>query len=130
MNHVPPARVTLTALRVRACVGVTDDERRKPQQLLCDCRVDLVPGFDPSRDDIHDTVDYGRLARRIREVSARSGARLLERLAWEIASEVLSDFPAAQGVFISVTKTGRIPECDGAGVEIALSRGPADGTRL
>ncbi|MFP4509155.1 MAG: dihydroneopterin aldolase [Spirochaetaceae bacterium] len=122
MMHIAPARVTLDSLRLRACVGVTERERDQPQTLHCTCSVSLSHDFDPSQDAIEATVDYSSLAKTLRAAARATGARLLERLAWELGSAVLQGFPAASGVTIRLSKTGRIPECSSAGVEITLSR--------
>lgn len=122
MTHIPPARVTLDSLRLRACVGVTERERDQPQTLHCTCSVNLSPDYDPSQDAIEATVDYSRLAKTLRATARETQARLLERLAWELGSAVLHGFPAAAEVTIRLSKTDRIPECSGAGVEITLGR--------
>ena len=122
MNHVLPVCVALDALRVRACVGLTEEERKRPQDLLCTCTVVLPADYRPDHDTIASTVDYGELARRIRAVAAATEAKLLERLAWDLGTDVIDVFPAAATVTISLTKTGRVSRCDGARVEVTISR--------
>ncbi|TVQ22101.1 MAG: FolB domain-containing protein [Spirochaetaceae bacterium] len=122
MNHGSPVRVALDALRVRACVGLTEEERKRPQNLLCTCTVVLPADYRPEHDTIKNTVDYGELARRIRAVAARTEVKLLERLAWDLGTDVIDVFPAAATVTISLTKSGRVPRCDGARVEVTVSR--------
>jgi dihydroneopterin aldolase len=80
-------------LEVWAHIGVPDAERSAIQKLLVTLEMQ-VTGFAnaAARDDIAKTVDYFKVAQRVKSFVAERPRKLLETLAEEIASDLLRTF--------------------------------------
>ena len=59
-------RIMLRELRLECVIGVGEDERCQPQELLLDLELEVDLSLPGRTDDLADTVDYGALAKRIR----------------------------------------------------------------
>ncbi|HEY5753694.1 MAG TPA: dihydroneopterin aldolase [Chthoniobacterales bacterium] len=81
--------IRISGLQVDARVGVTDDERARPQRLLLDITVTPTVSFGDTADDIAKTVDYFVLSERIRAYAAAGEWRLIERLAADVQDLIL-----------------------------------------
>ena len=80
--------ILVSGLRVQTRVGWTAEERARPQFLLIDLDVetDLAPSS--ASDELDDTLDYASLLAEVSSYVGSSEARLLERLAGEVADMV------------------------------------------
>ena len=107
-------------LRVRCKIGVTDLERRKPQELL----VTLTLHADLSKacrsDRFKDTVDYRAIKLAILAALETKSFRLIERVAQRVADLALRD-PRVARADVAVQKPGalRFAVCS----EVEISRG-------
>lgn len=96
-------RILVTGLRVETRVGWTAEERAEPQAVLVDLDVETDATPSAESDDLADTVDYATLISEVaRYVSARE-ARLLERLAVEVA-EWVSAMKGVKRVSVEIAK--------------------------
>lgn len=115
--------IELADLPGRTVIGVSDEERREPQEV----RVSLTLWTDAKRgsaaDRIEDTLDYDRVARRTLEIVERSEFRLLESLAEAVAKACVLDF-AVPRVRVRVTKPAVY-----RGVSVTVERDAADYAR-
>ena len=97
------SKIKIVDLEVFYCVGVSDEERAKPQRLLL--TVDI--GFDFSvaavSDRITKTIDYSEVAQKLLTFGEQRNWKLLEKLAANIADFVLSDYKPQQ-VTVEVKK--------------------------
>ena len=93
--------VELRGLRVFGRHGVHAHEREHGQDFLFD--VELEVGERGVSDRLEDAVDYGAVARTVREVSDQQAYNLLEALATAVADELLRRF-GAERVVVRVTK--------------------------
>ncbi len=93
--------VELRNLRVFGRHGVHAHEREQGQDFLFD--VDLEVGERGVSDRLEDAVDYGAVARAVKEVSDAEAYDLLEALATAVADELLRRF-GAERVVVRVTK--------------------------
>jgi dihydroneopterin aldolase len=93
--------VELRGLRVFGRHGVHAHEREQGQDFLFD--VELEVGERGVSDRLEDAVDYGAVARAVREVSDEQPHNLLEALATAVADELLRRF-GAERVVVRVTK--------------------------
>ncbi len=86
------AKITIVDLEVFYCVGVTDEERAKPQRLLL--TIDM--GYDFSvatvTDRIAKTIDYSAVAQKLLEFGKDRSWRLIEKVAANIADMVMTEF--------------------------------------
>ena len=108
-------------LRVRCRVGVTDLERRKPQELL----VTLTLHADLSKacrsDRFTDTVDYRAIKLAILAALETKSFRLIERVAQRVADLALRD-PRVARVDVAVQKPGALRFAVCSEVEISRER--------
>ena len=113
------SKITITDLEVFFCVGVTDEERAKPQRLLV--TVDMAFDFSSAAvsDRIEKTINYQDVANRVLKYGEARNWKLIEKLATNLADYVLSEYrpeavlveikkfpiPQARHVSVTVTKT-------------------------
>jgi 7,8-dihydroneopterin aldolase/epimerase/oxygenase len=113
------SKITITDLEVFYCVGVTDEERAKPQRLLV--TVDMAFDFSSAAtsDRIEKTVNYHEVADAVLTYGEGRNWKLIERLASNLADFILAEHhpeavlvevkkfsvPQARYVSVSVTKT-------------------------
>lgn len=95
--------ITISDLEVFYQVGVTEEERAKPQRLLI--TVELSGDFTvaAARDNLADTIDYFAVAQRLLRFGDGCHWQLIETLAAEIATAVLEEF-GAKSVSVEVKK--------------------------
>jgi dihydroneopterin aldolase len=86
------SKITIVDLEVFYCVGVTDEERAKPQRLLL--TVDM--GYDFSvatvTDRISKTIDYAAVSEKLLNFGKDRSWKLIERVAANIADFILSEY--------------------------------------
>lgn len=113
-------KLIITGLAVPCRIGVTEAEREKPQTVWIDLELAIDAARASAHDDVRQAVDYAAVAQAVsRRVQARS-FNLLETLAEDIASGVLT-FSSTTHLVLRVTKRA-LPAIDSASVEIARSR--------
>lgn len=96
--------IRLTGVQGMGTHGVLDYEHQRAQPFVVDAVLHLDLSRAGASDDLHDTVDYGRVAKRIVSVIEGSHVDLIERLAALVADAVLADHPAVRGVSVTVHK--------------------------
>jgi len=114
------SKITIADLEVFYCVGVSDEERAKPQRLLI--TVDMAFDFSSAAiaDRITKTIDYAEVSKKLLEFGHERNWKLLERLVTEIADMILSDFqPAAVNVQV---KKFAIPQASYVAVSLTRNR--------
>ena len=97
------ASIKVRGLRVRTHVGVSDEERVTPQTVVVDVDVDADVTSAAESDDITDTIDYAELVNIVTETVAESRSKLLEHLAAQVVSVVLS-MDGVRGVTVEIAK--------------------------
>ena len=85
-----PDRIEIRGLRALGLIGVNPEERERPQPFEVDFDVELDTAKAGATDDLHDTVDYGRLAVLAEQVVITEPHLLLERVAERIAEVLLA----------------------------------------
>lgn len=95
--------ITIRDLEVFYHVGVGNQERAKPQRLLLTIEMELDFTGAATTDDLTHTVDYYAVSQRLLKLGERSSWKLIEKLAAEIATLVLTDFKAVR-VTVEVKK--------------------------
>ena len=113
-------RISIVDLEVNCCVGVSDEERAKPQRLL----LSVVMEFDFSSaavtDRITKTIDYFDVSQRLLRLGDGRSWRLIEKLCTEIADLILNEYPA-QSVMVEVKKFS-IPQARHVSVGLIKNR--------
>ncbi len=122
-SSVLSQRILIRDLTLSCSIGVSDEERARRQRLRINIElaVDYPP---PGRDNIGEVVDYGRLAKAVRNHCLDTTFRLLETLAEEL-SDVCFGFPSVSETKVRIEKLDRYADIGGIGVEIARRRDPA-----
>jgi dihydroneopterin aldolase/2-amino-4-hydroxy-6-hydroxymethyldihydropteridine diphosphokinase len=95
--------VVVKGLRVPVRVGVTPEERARPQVVVVDLDVTTDLSAAGSSDDLEDTIDYAALVSSVDTLLREDEANLLEALAQRIVEEV-AEIKEATGVTVEVSK--------------------------
>lgn len=85
--------IQLRGARVMARVGVPDEERAWPQQLIIDADLDFDIRAAAAADDCALTIDYAAVRATFERVAAAHPYRLIETIAERIAAALLDEFP-------------------------------------
>lgn len=109
-------------LRLRGNVGVSDEERATPQELVVAVEVELPGELYPKTDELSEAADYAAAVRIAESVARERPYRLLETMALEIARRVGDCWPMASRARVAVTKARVpvVPTPDEATVEVTL----------
>ena len=116
--------ITIVDLEVFYRVGISEEERAKPQRLLLtlDIKFDFSSAAVSGR--IGRTVDYYEVTQRLLKLGETRSWRLIESVATDIADKILSEFrpenvtvevkkfsiPEARYVSVTLTKQRLLPE--------------------
>ena len=116
--------ITIVDLEVFYRVGITDEERSRPQRLLLtvDMKYDFSSAAVSGR--LGRTIDYAEVAKQLFKLGEHRNWRLIESVAADIANRVLSEFrpesvtvevkkfviPEARYVSVSLTRQRLAPE--------------------
>ncbi|HEY7052551.1 MAG TPA: dihydroneopterin aldolase [Mycobacterium sp.] len=84
-------RIELRGLTVRGNHGVFEHERRDGQEFVVDITAWLDLDRAATSDDLGDTLDYGQLAQRAADIVAGPACNLIEKVAADIADDVMRD---------------------------------------
>jgi dihydroneopterin aldolase len=97
------AKLSIVDLEVFFHVGVPDEERARPQRLLL--TVEMEFDFAPAAmsDRVTRTIDYFAVAQHLTKFGDGRSWKLIEKLASDLADEVLSEFQP-QNVTVEVKK--------------------------
>jgi FolB domain-containing protein len=100
-------RIEIPDVPLRARVGVTDEERREPQELRVALvlHLDLAPAG--TSDDLTHTVDYDAVCGTVARTVASRPFRLIEAVAEAVARAVLGAY-AVDEVEVRVEKPGAL----------------------
>jgi FolB domain-containing protein len=114
------SKINIVDLEVFMNVGVSDEERAKPQRLL----LTVEMAFDFSSAAISDrftkTIDYFAVAQLLLKFGEGRSWKLIEKLANDIADKVLSEF-RPQAVTVEVKKFA-IPQARHVSVSLTKNR--------
>jgi dihydroneopterin aldolase len=100
--------LSLEGIRFQCIIGVTERERRSPQDIIVNLQVKLDFAKAAASDSIHDTIDYRRLAECVTEAGSRSTVQLVESLATHLGRAIFERFPGVHAVRLEVEKPGAL----------------------
>ncbi len=109
-------RIVVRDLTVSSSIGVSSEERARPQRIRINREVEIEPRI-PISDKIAEVANYGPLVGRVRAICSESRARLLETLAAEVAKTCFLD-DKVRAVSVRIEKLDRYPDVAGIGVAI------------
>ncbi len=116
-------KIIIDRQRVFARHGVLPQEREVGAYFYVSATAETGDNPGMLSDQLCDTVSYADMAQCISEQMAQP-SRLLEHVAWRIATAMLQRFASVQSVTVRVMKENPPMgvECRGAGVEITLDK--------
>ena len=113
--------IFLRGLAAECIIGFIEWERRVKQTVVVDLELPVDCRRAATTDDVADTVDYKRVAKRVLAYIEASEFKLVETLAHSLAMLLLEEF-GLEWVRISVNKPGAIRNSRDVGVVIERSR--------
>jgi dihydroneopterin aldolase len=106
-NSIAGDRIFLRGLQVECIIGFIEWERRIKQTVVIDIELPVDCAKAAETDEVANTVDYKRVAKRIIAFVEASEFKLVETLAHRTAMIVLEEFHVAW-VRLSINKPGAI----------------------
>jgi 7,8-dihydroneopterin aldolase/epimerase/oxygenase len=116
-----PDIIFLRALEVECIIGFIDWERRVKQTVVIDLELPVDCGAASVRDEVEDTLDYKKVAKRVIAFIESSEFKLVETLAHRLAMALLEEF-GIEWVRLSINKPGAIRGSRDVGVSIERAR--------
>jgi 7,8-dihydroneopterin aldolase/epimerase/oxygenase len=114
-------RIFIDNLRVKSKTGITEAERREPQEVLLDVSLYVSTRAAGASDDVRDSLDYWVAVKRISDFVSNGEFGLLESMAERLAGLLLEEFPIEK-VSVRIRKAKFAGE-PSIGVEIVRERG-------
>jgi len=114
-------RIFLRGLTAECIIGFIEWERRVKQTVVVDLELPVDCRRASISDDVADTVDYKRVAKRVLAYIEASEFKLVETLAHRLAMLLLEEF-GLEWVRISLNKPGAIRSSRDVGVILERSR--------
>jgi dihydroneopterin aldolase len=117
----PDDTIFLRGLAIECIIGFIDWERRVKQTVVIDLELPVDCRNASIRDEVEDTLDYKKVAKRVITFVEASEFKLVETLAHRLALLVLEEFGVAW-VRLSVNKPGAIRGSRDVGMSIERTR--------
>src|SRR5688572_30786114 len=114
-------RIFLRGLAVECIIGFIEWERRIKQTVVIDLELPVDCRHASLTDEVEDTLDYKKVAKRVIAFVEASQFKLVETLAQRTAVLILEEF-RVEWVRISINKPGAIRGSRDVGVTIERSR--------
>lgn len=86
------SRISIVDLEVFYCLGVTDEERAKPQRLLLTVDMSLDFSSASISDRVEKTIDYQQVAEELSKFGEGRSWKLMEKLVANLADFILARF--------------------------------------
>ena len=113
--------IFLRGLTVECIIGFIDWERRVKQTVVIDLELPVDCANASLRDEVEDTLDYKKVAKRVIAFVEASEFKLVETLAHRLALLILEEFGVAW-IRLSINKPGAIRGSKDVGVAIERTR--------
>ena len=114
-------RIFLHGLAVECIIGFIEWERRVKQTIVVDVEMPVDCARAAASDDVADTLDYKKVAKRLIAFVEGSNFKLVETLAHRAALLILADF-GVEWVRLSANKPGAIRGSKDVGVAVLRTR--------
>lgn len=114
-------RIFIQDLLLRCIIGVYPEEREEVQDVVINLSLSADLRKAGRTDDIHDTVDYKRIKKRIRQHVTGHAFNLIEKVAHDVAAICL-DHEGVEAVTVRVDKPGALRFARSVAVEIERRR--------
>jgi dihydroneopterin aldolase len=97
------ARIAIVDLEVHYCVGVSEEERAKPQRLLLTIEMNADVTAAALTDRVEKTINYQRVVDELLRFGEGRNWRLLEKLVSNIADRIMTEYEP-DSVFVEAKK--------------------------
>jgi dihydroneopterin aldolase len=114
-------KIFLRGLEIECIIGFIDWERRVKQMIVIDLELPVDCRGAAIRDEVEDTLDYKKVAKRVIAFVEASEFKLVETLAHRLALLLLEEFGVAW-IRLSVNKPGAIRGSRDVGMSIERTR--------
>jgi len=114
-------RIFLHGLSAECIIGFIDWERRVKQTVVLDLELPVDCRHAALTDEVADTLDYKKVAKRVLALVEGSEFKLVETLAHRVALVILEEFPV-EWVRVALNKPGAIRNSRDVGVVIERNR--------
>lgn len=114
-------KIIIRDLQARGPIGITDEERMSPQDILINAELFTDTRKAAETDSIDDCVNYSTVAKKILNLAAENRRKTVEALARDIADMCLEN-ELVKKVLIRVEKTSAVRFTKSVGVEIERSK--------
>ena len=114
-------KIYITGLAVDTLIGVYDWERVQMTELLLDITLDADLDAAMQSDNVHDTVDYAKVADCIVAVGKESTFELLEAFGSRVMDTVLATFNV-NAIKLKIVKPNILPNAQTVAVEMTRER--------
>jgi 7,8-dihydroneopterin aldolase/epimerase/oxygenase len=95
--------ISIRGLRVRTRIGVTDEERANPRDVIIGIDIETDTRQAGGSDDLAHTIDYEKATEEVARLVRSSEARLIEHLAERIAAH-FSGLYGVERIIVEVVK--------------------------
>ncbi len=114
-------RIFLHGLEIECIIGFIEWERRIKQTVVLDIEMPVDCARAAVNDDVADTLDYKKVAKRVIAFVSESEFKLVETMAHRLALTILEEF-AIEWVRLSINKPGAIRGSKDVGVAVERTR--------
>lgn len=118
-----PDQIIIKDLLARGIIGVTEQERQRPRDILINLTLFVDLRRAGETDDLNDTVSYSLIARQAVELAESAARYTVEALAADLAQMCL-EHPGVERVRVRVEKPAAVRFTRSVGVEIERDRSP------
>ena len=114
-------KIIIKNLLARGIIGINEDERKNPQDILINVTLFTDTRRAAETDDINDCVNYSTMSKKIMKHAESANRFTVEVLANDLAKICLAE-NGVQKVNVRVEKPGAVRFTESVGVEIERSR--------
>jgi len=114
-------QIAITGIRGFGYHGLFDSEKKSGQEFIVDIRIEADLSEACQSDQIESTIDYGKVAIRVKELIETGSFNLIERLAEVIAESVKQEFQA-KAVEVTVHKPSAPVDLQFEDISVTIKR--------
>ena len=114
------SKIRIADLEVHYCVGVTEEERAKPQRLLVTMDINFDFSSASVSDRVEKTINYADVSQDLLKYGDGRNWKLLERLVANVADHLMAKYKP-QAVTVEIKKF-TIPQASYVSVSLARTR--------
>ena len=119
-------KIFLTDMRIDTVIGIWEWERKIRQTVAVDLEMSADIRKAAASDEVQDTLNYKKVAKRVQQFVSDSSYQLVETLAEKVAAVIIDEFDV-DWVRVRVNKPGAIRGARDVGVDIERSKEPGAG---